>query len=140
MSQTDKYRAQHRELEAVVGQLVPLLDPAALAGNATAARSLLSQLAGKLNVHLAMEDSALYPTLLKHPRPEVQAKAKAFMVEMGGIKKAFVDYLARWPSGPAIQAKPAEFITETESLAGALAKRIHSEDHDLYVMVDELGS
>ena len=139
MSRTDKYREQHRDLEAVVSQIVPLLQEGTLAEDASQVRSLLSQLAGKLNVHLAMEDSALYPSLVKHPKPEVQAKAKAFIEEMGGIKHAFGGYLAHWPSAPAIQAAPKDFIKETSALAGALAKRIQSEDNDLYAMVDRLG-
>ena len=45
MGRTDKFRDQHRELEAVVGQLVKVLDPKALAGDVAGARTLLSQLA-----------------------------------------------------------------------------------------------
>jgi hypothetical protein len=33
-----------------------------------------------------MEDRALYPALVKHPKPEVQAKAKKFIDEMGGTQ------------------------------------------------------
>jgi hypothetical protein len=138
MSRTEKYREQHRELEALIGQMAAGFDPARLAQDASPMRTLLSQLAGKVKVHLAMEDSALYPSMLKHPNPSVQAKAKAFMDEMGGIKQAFAAYLAKFPSAQAIQADPKGFIEATGAIAGALGKRIHAEDSDLYALVDRL--
>lgn len=122
----------------MVGQLQPLLKPAALAQDASAVRTLLSGLAGKLNVHLAMEDKALYPQLLQHKDPAVQAKAKAFMEEMGGIKAAFSGYLGKYPSAQAIQAASQGFVTDTEAVIKVLAKRIQAEDSDLYELVDRL--
>ena len=138
MSKTQKYREQHQELVAMVGQLKPLLNPAGLAKDGGAARSLLSAFAGKLNVHLAMEDKALYPQLLNHKDAAVQGKAKAFMDEMGGIKEAFTAYLGKYPSAMAIQAAASAFIADTEGLVKVLAKRIQAEDSDLYALVDRL--
>ena len=138
MSKTQKYREQHQELVAMVGQLQPLLKPATLAQDASWARSLLSGLAGKLNVHLAMEDKALYPQLLQHKDPAVQAKAKAFIDEMGGIKDAFAAFLGKYPSAQAIQGSPQGFVTDTEAVVKVLARRIQAEDSDLYALVDRL--
>src|SRR4029453_4097984 len=62
MSFTDKFRQQHDEILAIVGELNDKLKAKA---DAQALRSVLSNLAGKLNFHLAMEDKALYPRILK---------------------------------------------------------------------------
>jgi hemerythrin-like domain-containing protein len=139
MSRTTTYREQHQELVGVVGQLSALLDPAQLAKDAQLVRSVLIHLAGKLNLHLAMEDKALYPQLLKHADPAVQAKAKAFIDEMGGIKEAFGDYLKRYPNSQTIQGAAEAFVSDTQGLIKVLAKRIQAEDSDLYAMVDQLG-
>lgn len=137
-AKTELFREQHKGLLGVVGQLKPLLEPAKLAKNAAQARTLLNQFAGKLNVHLAMEDKALYPQLLKHHDPAVQGKAKTFMDQMGGIKEAFGAYLNKYPSAEVIQGATAAFISDTEGLLKVVAKRIQSEDTDLYVLVDKL--
>lgn len=138
MSKTQKYREQHQELVEMVGQLKAMLNPAGLAKDGGPVRSLLSGFAGKLNVHLAMEDKALYPQLLAHKDAAVQGKAKAFMDEMGGIKDAFVAYLGKYPTPQAIQGAAAAFVVDTEGLIKVLAKRIQSEDSDLYALVDRL--
>jgi len=138
MSRTEKFREQHRDLVAMVGQLAPHLTPARLAKESAEVRSLLSQFAAKLNVHLAMEDKALYPQLLQHKDPAVQGKAKTFMDQMGGIKEAFSGYMAKYPTAHAIEASPAGFISDTEGLIKVLAARIQAEDSDLYALVDRL--
>lgn len=139
MALTDRYREQHQELLAIVGDLSKLLNASTLGTNADAARKTLSSLAGKLNVHLAMEDSVLYPTLLKHKDPSVQAKAQKFMDEMGGIKQAFGAYLGKWPTATAIQQDPQGFIQATQGVFQVLGKRIQAEDGDLYTMADRVG-
>jgi iron-sulfur cluster repair protein YtfE (RIC family) len=139
MAMTDKYRDQHQELLGVVGEIQKLLNPGTLAAHSDAARKALSTLAGKLNIHLAMEDSVLYPSLLKHKDPSVQAKAKQFMDEMGGIKQAFGAYLAKWPTASSIQQNPADFVKETQALFQVLGKRIQAEDSDLYALADRVG-
>ncbi len=138
MQRTEKFRDTHRELVQIVGEISKLLKVDELGKDASAVRSLLSQLAAKLNMHLAMEDKALYPELLRHKDPGVQAKAKAFVAQMGGIKEAFVGYLARYPSVQAIQASPQKFIQETQQVFQVLADRIQAEDNDLHPLVDRL--
>ena len=123
----------------MVGQLQSLLDQTKLAADVSEPRHLLSLFAAKLNVHLALEDKALYPQLLKHTDPGVQAKVKAFSDEMGGIKGAFTAYMGKYPSAQAIQAAPGSFVVDTNNLAKVLGKRIQAEDSDLYALVDRLG-
>lgn len=139
MSRTTKFREQHVELLALAKEIAPLLNSAGMERDAEKVRHLLSQLAGKLNIHLAMEDNSLYPELLRHANPEIQSKAKAFVDEMGGIKKAFGEYLAKYPSAPAIQASAEGFAKDTQALFAVLGKRIEAEDSVLYPMLDSLG-
>jgi hypothetical protein len=101
-------------------------------------RTLLSSLAGKLTVHLAMEDKGMYVRLLKHKDGQIRTTATTYLDEMGGIKAVFNAYLERWPSATAIQANPTGFIAETEGILAALSIRISKEDNELYAMVDAL--
>jgi hemerythrin-like domain-containing protein len=137
MAATDAYRKQHSELLALAAKLADALDPAKLGRDATPARLILSNLSGKLKVHLAMEDNSLYPRMLQDSDPAVSAMARRFADEMGGIAKAFGGYVERWPSANAIQLAPQQFIDETRKIFAALASRIERENNQLYPLLDQ---
>jgi hemerythrin-like domain-containing protein len=129
----DRFMEQHREIRAMLEGLLRHLGP----GNPDlmAARQSLVSLAAVLNIHLTLEDQALYPTLLKHPEPKVQAKAKAFMEEMGGLKIALTGHLQRWTATERVKAEPASFQRETLDLVKVLKRRLDAEDGELYPML-----
>jgi hypothetical protein len=129
---TQKYQEQHRELLAAAGSLSGLLVQSDLEKDGGPARMILGEMAGKLTVHLAMEDKVLYPTLLNSGRAEASALAQKYLEEMGGIKAAFAAYLAAWPSGAVIQKDAAGFIAQTKGILAALGKRIEAEEKHLY--------
>lgn len=135
MGRADLFIRQHEELLAIAGKMNGELDPERLKANPEPALQHLSSLAAKLKVHLTSEDSALYPALKTHPDPKVQATAKRFIDEMGGIAKAFGDYCAKWSGAPAVKGAPNQFIKETREIFDALGKRIDKENKELYPLV-----
>ena len=134
MAYTDNFKRQHQELLAMVGEIAGKLksDPA----DAKALRALLSGLAGKLTVHLAMEDKALYPRLMQQQDARSTALAGKFMKEMGGLAQVFATYNNKWQV-TAIKADPAGFSDETRKVFGALAHRIGRENTELYPLADK---
>ena len=138
MSSIDKYTTHHKELLAIAGEISSKFDPEELAKDASEVRNLLATLSGKLKVHLAMEDKALYPRLLEHADTRIKETAQKFQNEMGDISKALNEYLEKWPNFLKIQNDPNGFISETKSIFDALGKRIESEDNILYPMASEL--
>jgi iron-sulfur cluster repair protein YtfE (RIC family) len=132
MGFTDKFKKQHAEILAVAKEVTQELagkaDPAAL-------RKMLSNLAGKLNFHLAMEDQALYPRLMERKDTEANAVATRFMNEMGGLGQAFTAYNSKWQVS-AITADPAGFANETRAVFAALTQRIARENRELYPLAD----
>lgn len=133
MGYTDKFKAQHDDILQVAGEITSQLkangDPAAL-------RKLLSNMAGKVNFHLAMEDEALYPRLMTGGTAAVKTKAAKFKEEMGGLGRVFTDYSAKWQTS-AIRADFDGFANETRKVFGALAKRIERENNELYPLADK---
>jgi hypothetical protein len=132
MGYTDRFRAQHEDILRAAGEIQNLLnghqpDPSAL-------RKLLSILAGKVSVHLAMEDQALYPRLAELDGA-VARRATKFKDEMGGLGRVFTEYNTRWQVS-AIRADLAGFAHETRKIFGALAKRIERENAELYPLAD----
>lgn len=136
MARTDRYREQHAELAKIVTDLEKELDEARLAADATQARKLLSALAGKITVHLAAEDSHLYPDLMKSGNEKLKATATKFSKDMGPIAKAFTGYIEKWPSPSAIKGDPKGFVNETKTVMGVLKDRIKKENTELYPLAD----
>lgn len=138
-SKTEVFRNQHADIINIVKEVEQNgLAPGKLPANAAKVRVLLNKLSGKVSIHLAMEDDALYPRLLQHQDAEVKNKAKKFIDEMGGIKNAYLDYNKKWTQS-AIEMDSPAFVKETTGLFGALGDRIKRENNDLYALVDKLG-
>jgi hypothetical protein len=132
MSFTDKFRAQHEEILAIAGEITEALKAN---GDAGAVRKLLSNLAGKVNFHLAMEDKALYPRLMQQKDTNAPALAAKFLKEMGGLAEVFTKYNNKWQVS-AIRSDPDGFSNETRKVFGALAHRIARENAELYPVAD----
>jgi hypothetical protein len=133
MAYTDNFRRQHQELLAMVAEITGKLksDP----GDARGLRDALSALAGKLTVHLTMEDKALYPRLAQVKGENASAVAQAFQHEMGGLAGQFTEYNRNWPIN-AIAANPSGFARETQGVFAAIGRRIARENAELYPLAD----
>lgn len=137
MAATDNFRKQHAEIIETVKQIEAALLPQKLSADPASVKSLLSSLMGKLSMHLAMEDNALYPRLKDHAKPEVRELAGKFIGEMSGIKPVVDTYAKKWTED-AIRKDAQGFCTETRGLFSALGNRIQRENTQLYAMVDRL--
>jgi hypothetical protein len=138
MARTDRFRQQHCDLLGMATQLQGLLSPAALAADATPARTILSKLIGSLNLHIAAEDKILYPELAAHKDPTVSAIAKKFAVEMKSTAGAVVAYNTKWATATAIKADPEGFVRDSKAIVAALADRIKRENNELYAAADKI--
>jgi len=132
MAVTDRFRQQHADIMAVAGSIEGCLGSAA---QAAAARTALNSLAGKLSIHLAMEDTSLYPRLGSHPEIELRNMAQSFAAEMAGIKQVFLDYNKKW-SERAIADDFQAFATQTKAVLEALKNRNKRENTQLYALYD----
>lgn len=133
MGYTDKFRVQHDEILRGAGEI---LDQFKGKPDAALLRKQLSNLAGKVNFHLAMEDEALYPRIQQTGDATAKARATKFRNEMGGLGKVFTDYNNKWQV-TAIRSDMEGFTNETRKVFGALAKRIERENADLYPLADK---
>jgi hypothetical protein len=135
---TERFRRQHAELSALALELVTQAhDSVAVTQNAPALRRALATFAGKLKIHAAMEDEALYPTLLRHDNEELRETARKLHESFGGVYRGFSEYLARWEP-ETIAAKPDAFRRETRAAMTALGERMKLETEVLYDKVDEV--
>lgn len=136
MARTDRFRQQHNELLSLATELQGLLNETALAKDATAARTALSKLMGKLTMHLSTEDKVLYPELEASKDPAVSTMARRFSTEMKSTATAVGAYNARWGTPSVIKENPQTFIKETKGIVSVLADRIKRENQELYATAD----
>jgi hypothetical protein len=132
MGFTDKFRQQHDEILGLAGEVQKMMKAKA---DAQELRTVLSSLAGKLNFHLAMEDKALYPRVMKIGGT-AQAVAKRFVDEMGGLADQFAAFNNKWQVS-AIRSDPSGFANEAHKIFNALGKRVARENAELYPLADQ---
>jgi len=138
MAMTDSYRKQHNELLDLAGKLSGKLVRDEVIKSADEIISILSQFASKLNMHLTMEDKALYPKLMTSSNPKTAQTAREYMTEMGGIKQVVEKYISSWSLSKNIISDPQKFIDESKGIISALKARIDKENNILYPLADSL--
>lgn len=136
MSLTDNLVKQHVDMINLVDQITAHLQVDQVASDADEISSLLSQLAGKLTMHLAVEDKSLYPRLLGHSDEKVKKVTQKYIDEMGQLAEAFNSYLDKWRGADAKRDNAQGFINDTKAVFGALGKRIKSENSELYPLLE----
>ena len=120
MAKSDRFVAQHDGILAAVKGVRDLLSVTTLATNATPIVLKLANLSGKVKMHLAAEDQALYPRLLEKGNDVTKQTTKRFSLEMGGIAAVFEAYMCKWKMAQAIEADVNTFIVETNGLFDTL--------------------
>lgn len=138
MTATQRYRAQHTELIAFISQIAALLQDANLSKKAAEIRSLISTLAGKLSIHLAMESKNLYPKLMAQSDPDIRALSTRYSDEMAAMLDDFTQFNHRWLTVALIEKDWGNFIAETTRIMNAIQARIERENQELYTLVDDL--
>ena len=132
MSHINKLSEQHVEIMAIADDIVNALGSTATLEGATAGLGLIGKLEQLLEVHLLIEDDLIYPSLRKSKNTSVRQAASLFEIELGGIRKAFGNYLAEWSVAEKIVAEHARFTTDSNALLQALRNRISREDEELF--------
>ncbi len=135
---TERFERQHAELVSLAKAVAAELDTRRLSVDPSAARRALAAFTGKLRVHAAMEQDALYPRLLASENPDVAKKARELDAEVGTLYATFFTYLERWSSAESIKAAPEDFGRETMMQLHLLGQRMKREDRELYPLVDAL--
>ena len=135
---TERFARQHAEIVALSKTLVRELDTRRLAADPTGVRRALATFAGRLRVHAAMEQEALYPRLLASSDERVVNKARDLLDELGPIYQSFFAFLAKWREATTIRADPEGFCRETMQELHRLGVRLERENTELYPLVDAL--
>lgn len=130
-ARTTLFRTQHAEFHALIAELEGALTTGK---TPESIRPLFQSLFAKLTVHLAIEDSTMYPWMLSHADPRVRTTAQRYKDEMGGLKDTLEVWRSHWLGAAA--SDPAAFRAEAQRTVAALKQRITREDGELYPLYD----
>lgn len=131
-----KFYSDHAELVAIVHRVERAMEAQERGAALDPLAEAVQELFGRCGIHLALEDSTLYPNLRKHESAAVRETSQRFETEMGGIKAALEAYRHKWPGKIAIAKNPAAFAAETRQILAALKDRIARENTILYPLVE----
>jgi hypothetical protein len=135
---TARFQRQHDELMLLAKQIFKKLDTRTLIEDAGAVRYALATFTGKLRVHAAMEQEALYPRLVASPDASVADKARELETEIGILYDQYFAFVKRWTPQRAIEDDPEGFCRETMMELHRLGQRMNRENKELYPLVDAL--
>lgn len=132
----DKLKDQHVQILTAVAQMRKLVH-SGIGENADAISRLVISISGIIKLHLAREDSHLYPALAASGR-ELAALGSRYQHEMGGIAGAYMEFSRKWNTAREIHADPEGFRMEANSVFKALHQRIQQENVELYPAIAQL--
>ena len=135
MQRSSRFRVQHKELARLGAAVFEAFREPGFARDVLPALRALARFTGKLKVHAAMEDEALYPWLERHENRELRDIAEVMRVSVGPIYREFFAFEAAW-TPDAARADPQGFAAATGGLLLLLNERMDRENREMYDVLD----
>jgi len=125
-------RRQHDEAETIAAEIMAIVGSYRDEYDAIPIARLIDKLNALLRVHLAYEDTVLYPLLMNDRDRETAKLAGRFCDETSALAQHFEDFARRW-SGPTVIAGMFDYFRlEATALFATLAARIERENDQLF--------
>lgn len=96
----------------------------------------LGALSSLVQLHLAIEDRILYPSLQKGGDAQLAAMGKAYQEDMKGIAHAYISFSRKWGLAAALAKAPEDFRNEANSVLKALHARMQRENTEFYPAIE----
>ena len=132
-------RRQHEAAEEMAASLMAAVASYRDQYDAVPIARLVGKLNALLRVHLAYEDSVLYPTLMRAGDPQVAGLAHWFHDEMGALAAQFEEFARRWSGPSIIDIMFDRFREEATEILASLGARIERENDQLYPLAERVN-
>lgn len=129
------YLEQHEKIRQEIAYLQKIIDKKEVAENANEITLHINSLAGKLNMHLSVEDKHLYPDLRKQGDAKIQRAVDDYISEMGGLSEEFNAYKIRFNTKTKLVGNVEAFESCTKDIFQKILKRMEKEEKGLYKLV-----
>jgi iron-sulfur cluster repair protein YtfE (RIC family) len=100
----------------------------------------LSLLEGKLKIHLTMEDTRLYPVLLKREDPEISGQVLEYQKEMIGLYDIFHAFVMKVKGADKEGHDDGALHGELAGIVERLLGRIEFEERVIFPLLDDDAS
>jgi len=126
-----RFEHDHHEILDGIHRLRQLIG-AGIERNATAITQLLMGMSASIKLHLAVEDSVVYPAFAKSGQADLAALGRFYQQEMGDLAQKYMAFAQRWNLPYRLAADPAGFRSEANAVFKALFLRTKREESELY--------
>jgi hypothetical protein len=131
----EKFKHQHVDILACISDL-RILVRGGIAEQAPAIATAIIAMSGAIKLHLAVEDSVLYPALQAGGNMSLASLSRAFQGEMTGIAGTYLEFAGKWNSARRLAAAPEVFRAEANAVLKMLFDRVKKEDREFYPAIE----
>lgn len=131
----DKFKHQHLEIVSAIAALRRLVKRG-IQDNAAEIAKVIISMSSTIKLHLAVEDSVLYPALQRSRDPSLAHMGKQFQHEMTSIALAYLDFARHWNTPTSVSLHPERFRAEANSVLRVLHERMRKEDSAFYPAIE----
>lgn len=94
----------------------------------------INLLAGKLNIHLSMEDKYLYPSLKENELTNLSIDE--YINEMSGLAKEFNSFKEKYNTKQKLLSNIPSFKLDGKKIINKILLRIKKEENTIYKLID----
>jgi hemerythrin-like domain-containing protein len=135
MIDIDRLRLQHREIFDSVEYIEDFIESGNYESNLDTLAEEINVLAGKLKIHLSVEDVFLYPDLMENGSMKAKEIVNNFKYEMTSLNSIFIDYKNQFNTKDKISNNIEGFIRISKEVFEILRMRIGKEEKELYNLI-----
>lgn len=133
----DKFKHQHVDILASVGTLRNLVKNG-ITENADKICKQIISMSALIKLHLAVEDSVLYPALQNADNAAVAHMGRQFQNEMESIAAAYLKFARTWNSAASLSKDPETFRSDANTVLKVLHTRMQQENTVFYPAIEAL--
>lgn len=133
----DKFKLQHVEIIASVTALRQLAK-GGIAEHAAEIAQLIVAMSSIIKLHLAVEDTMLYPALRDANNAAMAKMSKKFQDEMNVIAAAYMDFSRNWNRASKVAGDPEGFRSQANIVLKTLYERMQKENTIFYPAIEAL--
>lgn len=129
------YMEQHQSIREEINIINALINKGNIAEDAGEIALHINLLAGRLNIHLSVEDKYLYPELQETGDAQLKNMVEAYKSEMGELFDEFNTYKVQFNTKPKLMAHEGIFISNTKRIFNQIISRMEKEEKGLYKQI-----
>lgn len=133
----DKFKHQHEEIFSSI-RLLRERTVSGIVENAREIAGLVVAMSSLIKLHLAVEDSVLYPTLRNSKDAAMARMGETYQKEMKTIAASYEGFARKWNTALNVERDPEGFRADANVVLKMLHGRICREDRDFYPAVERV--